>query len=67
MAMFTFIKADDLASLKEVDRVSVEILKLEQEQHKNDTPRIDFLVMTQGRVVFGPRQGIFHPFSDDIS
>ena len=61
-AAFTFVKADDLASLKEVDRVSVEILKLEQEQHQNDIPRIDLLVMTQGRVVFGPRQGILYPF-----
>ena len=66
-AAFTFLKADDLASLKEVDRVSVEILKLEREEHKNDMPRIDLLVMTQGRVVFGPRQGIFHSFSDDSS
>ena len=66
-AAFTFIKADDLASLTEVDRVSIEILKLEQEQHKNDMPRIDLLVMTQGRVVFGPRQGIFHPFSHNSS
>ena len=66
-ATFTFLKADDLALLKEVDRVSVEILKLEREEHKNDTPRIDLLVMTQGRVLFGPRQGILHFLSDDGS
>ena len=66
-AAFTFIKADDLASLGEVDRICVEILKLEQQQHKNNMPRIDLLLMTQGRVVFGPRQGILNPLGVNSS
>ena len=60
---FNFVKAEDLASIKEVDRVSSEILRLEQQQHRDDKPRIDLLVMTQGQVVFGPRRGMYLPFA----
>ena len=56
-ATFRFVPAQDLALISEVDRVSASILRIEREQHKDAHPRIDFLVMTQGRVVFGPRQG----------
>jgi NAD(P)-dependent dehydrogenase (short-subunit alcohol dehydrogenase family) len=55
--LFTFVQSEDLASINDVDRTSAKILELEQKNAQNDTPRIDFLVMTQGRVVFGPRQG----------
>lgn len=47
---FTFVKANDLALLKDVDRVSTEITKLEKE--RNDNPRIDMLVMSQGWLGF---------------
>ena len=60
---FTFVKAEDLASINEVDRVSSEILRLEQQQHRDDKPRIDLLIMTQGQVVFGPRRGMYLPFA----
>ena len=57
---FQFVKAGDLASIKEVDRVSNELLGIEQQQNRDSVPRIDFLMMTQGQVVFGPRRGLFH-------
>ena len=56
-ATFHFVPAQDLALISEIDRVSASILQIEREQHKDVHPRIDVLVMTQGRVVFGPRQG----------
>ena len=65
--IFTFVQADDLASLPEVDRISAKVLALEQEHHQNDTPRIDLLLMTQGRVLFGPRQGQYPNISTWVS
>ena len=56
---FNFVKAEDLASINEVDRVSAEILRLEQQQYRDDKPRIDLLIMTQGQVLFGSRRGTF--------
>ena len=60
---FYFVKAEDLALLNEVDRVSTEILRLEEQHHRDDKPRIDMLIMTQGQVVFGPRRGMYLPFA----
>ena len=51
---FTFVRAENAALVQDVDRVCGEISRLEQ-QH--DRPRIDMLVMTQGQVTFGAREG----------
>lgn len=55
--VFKFIQAQDLTLITDVDRVSQEILRYEREEHGDDNPRIDLLVLTQGQVAFGPRQG----------
>lgn len=47
---YHFVKAHDLALLKDVDRVSAEIVRLERE--RTDNPRIDVLVMSQGWLGF---------------
>lgn len=56
---FRFVQAQDLSLLKDVDRVSDEIIKLEEQEAKaaGTTPRIDILVMTQGVLDFKPRNG----------
>lgn len=59
--VFNRVQAGDLASIIEVDRISEMILKWEQQQYHDDNPRIDMLVLTQGRVVFGHPQGFLHP------
>lgn len=56
---FTFVSADDLSLLKNVDRVCAEITYQEQKQAADGGgPRIDMLVMSQGVLHFGPRKGI---------
>jgi hypothetical protein len=52
-----FSAAEDLALVTDVDLVCSEIMKLETENAKDGTPRIDLLYMTQGRLIFGPRLG----------
>lgn len=64
---FRFMKADDLALVKDVDRVCKEITTAEERasQKPNAGPaRIDFLVMTQGFLSFSPhRKSPFPPTS----
>ena len=54
---FIFLPANDLSLLKDVDEVSAEITKQEQErsQRKGDVARTDILVMTQA--FFNPFEG----------
>jgi NAD(P)-dependent dehydrogenase (short-subunit alcohol dehydrogenase family) len=55
---FIFIKVDDLSLMKEVDRVCADIIQ--QEESKTKTPRIDYLMVSQGGPIFRPRNGKFH-------
>ena len=56
-----FVKADDLALMKDVDRVCAEIIRLEKEEEEagGGGARIDILVMSQHYfpLLFEPRQG----------
>ena len=47
---FQFVRANSAALLKDVDRVSAEIIKAEEAA--SQTPKIDLLVMTQGYLTF---------------
>jgi NAD(P)-dependent dehydrogenase (short-subunit alcohol dehydrogenase family) len=59
---FRFVQTDDLALLKNVDRVCAEIIRSEQEAATTgETPRIDLLIMTQGCLAF-ERKGIYMRF-----
>lgn len=62
---FRFIRAPDLALMKDVDIVCAEIRKIEEEEAKKtgDTPRIDILIMTQANFKpWDPRDGRCFPF-----
>jgi len=52
---YRFVQAADLTSIVDVDTISKEIIRIENEEHGQDNPRIDLLVQTQGQVLFGPR------------
>lgn len=52
---FRFIKTD-MSLLREVDRVCAEITRLEEDTCQS--PRIDYLMMSQGGSVFLPRKGM---------
>ena len=56
---FHFVQAKDLSLIEDVDRLSNEIIKLEEQEAKaaGTTPRIDILIMTQGVLDFKPRNG----------
>lgn len=55
---FKFVQATDLALIQDVDRVSAEIIRLEEiENGDAGSARIDLMVMTQGVVSLGPRKG----------
>lgn len=58
---FTFVPANDLTSIIDVDRVSERLQHIENNEHASDNPRIDLLCLTQGQVLFGPRQGKVTP------
>ena len=56
---FRFVKAEDLALLRDVDRVCAEIVRLEEgESPRGRPPRVDLLVMTQAIFNFQPRKGV---------
>lgn len=56
---FRFVKAEDLALLRDVDRVCAEIIRLEEETPAHGRPpRVDLLVMTQAIFNFQPRKGM---------
>lgn len=57
---FRFLRANDLALIKDVDTVCAEIIKLEEKDAKStgETPRIDILVQSQANFKpFDPRNG----------
>jgi NAD(P)-dependent dehydrogenase (short-subunit alcohol dehydrogenase family) len=57
---FIFIQARDIALLKDVDRVSAELIEIEEKEAKakSQMPKIDILVMSQGIFKpFDPRDG----------
>lgn len=57
-ANFTFVRAKDLALLKDVDRVCEEIIKLETAANgPHSKPRVDVLVMSQAGSIFVTRKG----------
>ncbi|KAF2668603.1 hypothetical protein BT63DRAFT_425902 [Microthyrium microscopicum] len=53
---FIFVRASDLALLKEVDRVCEGILKAEQTVANDGKAKIDLLVLSQGMLSFDPRK-----------
>lgn len=55
---FTFVLGKDLALLKDVDNACNEIIDLERKR-EGDEAKIDVLLMSQGKVDFGPRKGTF--------
>jgi NAD(P)-dependent dehydrogenase (short-subunit alcohol dehydrogenase family) len=56
---FRFVQAEDLALLKDVDRVCAEIIRIEEDENvKGGTARVDLLVMSQAYLSFEPRRGI---------
>jgi hypothetical protein len=63
---FQFIRAPNLALMKDVDVVCAELTKTEEEEARKtgDTPRIDILVMSQANFKpWDPRNGEYIPFS----
>ncbi|KAK4941277.1 hypothetical protein LTR10_018813 [Elasticomyces elasticus] len=54
-AKLTFVKAEDLSLIKDVDRVCNEIVSMEKAESPNTTPRIDLLYMSQGGIITGVR------------
>lgn len=54
---FRFVPSYDLTSIIDVDKVSREIIRLERDEYNTPEPRIDLLLLTQGKLLFGPRQG----------
>ena len=62
-ADFRFIRAGNLALLKDVDSACAEIIRLEEaEKAKGRSARIDMLYMSQGYVAFNGREGNVTPF-----
>lgn len=60
---FRFVQAEDLALLKDVDRVCLKIIEAENSEVGNGgKPRIDLLVMSQACAIFGPRKGLAFPY-----
>jgi NAD(P)-dependent dehydrogenase (short-subunit alcohol dehydrogenase family) len=53
---FEFVKANDLALLKDVDDVCARLIKIEEEV-SGGTAKIDILVMTQAYLSLEPRNG----------
>ncbi|KAK9321583.1 hypothetical protein V1517DRAFT_170511 [Lipomyces orientalis] len=57
VGQFRFVPAEDLALLKDVDRVCAEIVRAEENENKyGETARLDILVMSQGYISFEPRR-----------
>lgn len=59
MGTFTFMKAENLALLRDVDKCCEEIMRLEKERGDvGESPaKVDILVMSQAVLHFGPRKG----------
>lgn len=62
---FRFVRAEDLALLKDVDRVCAEIGRIEEGENAEGGTgaRVDLLVMTQAYLSFEARRGEDDPFS----
>jgi NAD(P)-dependent dehydrogenase (short-subunit alcohol dehydrogenase family) len=54
---FKFVKVDDLALMEAVDRVCVDIIRLEEKE--GQSPRIDYLMLSHACIPYLPRKGIF--------
>jgi NAD(P)-dependent dehydrogenase (short-subunit alcohol dehydrogenase family) len=63
---FNFVHANDLTSIKDVDRVCSELVKVEETNVGGNTAKIDLLVMTQGTLYFDGRRGK-HPHTHTLS
>ncbi|EXJ73682.1 uncharacterized protein A1O5_03444 [Cladophialophora psammophila CBS 110553] len=51
---FKFIKAEDLSLIRDVDRLCAEIIQLEEKESQE--PRIDYLMVSQGGMIYLPRK-----------
>lgn len=51
-SQITFVQADDISLIRDVDRVCKNIIELEEKEDQN--PRIDYLMMSQGGSIFLP-------------
>lgn len=60
-AKFTFVKAEDLSLIKDVDRVCGEIVRLEKAETPNASPKLDLLYMSQAGMITGVRNGLSFP------
>jgi hypothetical protein len=54
---FEFVKANDLALLKDVDDVCARIISAEEAASGKGNAKIDILVMTQANLSLEPRNG----------
>ena len=57
---FRFVKAGDLALLKDVDSVCAEIVRMEEGSAKGGAARVDLLLLTQAYFSFDSRIGMGH-------
>jgi hypothetical protein len=60
-AKITFVKAEDLSLIKDVDRVCGEIVRLEKAETPNTSPKLDLLYMSQAGMITGVRNGLIFP------
>ena len=60
---FRFVKAGDLALLKDVDLVCAEIMRMEEESVEGRPARVDLLVLTQAYFSFDARKGTEYRYS----
>jgi len=56
-SQITFVQAEDISLIQDVDRVCKHIIELEEKESQD--PRIDYLMMSQGGSIFLPRKGTF--------
>jgi NAD(P)-dependent dehydrogenase (short-subunit alcohol dehydrogenase family) len=62
---YTFVKANDLSLISDVDRVCASIIQLEEIEDRD--PRIDYLMLSQGGSIFLPRRGEFSKLDPALS
>jgi len=55
-SQITFVQAEDISLIQDVDRVCKHIIELEEREDQNS--RIDYLMMSQGGSIFLPRKGM---------
>ena len=54
---FIFLPANDLTSIRDVDKICEKLIELEQQNSAIQVARIDLMIMTQGKLHFGSREG----------